>query len=114
MERVEQPSRLHRQKVQPGQVLGWVALVLLGLNMGGCNILPKADLSEVEAEIARPESPVKGQREIEYEKLLAEKEAQQHEIERLQKLLAEKEAYIRSREEARAETQRITERMAKA
>jgi hypothetical protein len=99
MELVEQPSKLHRQsRVQPGQVLGWVALVLLGLNMAGCNILPKADLPEVEAEIAQPESRVKGPREIEYEKLLAEKEAQQHEIERLQKLLAEKEAHIRNQE----------------
>ncbi len=99
MELVEQPAKLHRQpKVQPEQVLGWIALVLLGLNMGGCNILPKSDLPEVEAESARPESGVKGPREIEYEKLLAEKEAQQHEIERLQKLLAEKEAHIRSQE----------------
>jgi hypothetical protein len=99
MELVEQPPKLHRQpKVQPEQVLGWVALVLLGLNMGGCNILPKAHLPEVESEGALPEPSVKGPREIEYEKLLAEKEAQQHEIERLQKLLAEKEAHIRSQE----------------
>jgi uncharacterized protein YgiM (DUF1202 family) len=98
MELVQQPARLHRPKVQPEQVLGWIALVLLGLNMGGCNILPKADLPEVEAQSAPPESSVKGPREIEYEKLLAEKEAQQHEIERLQKLLAEKEAHIRSQE----------------
>lgn len=98
MELVQQPARLHRQKIQPEQVLGWIALVLLGLNMGGCNILPKADLSEVEAQSAPPESSVKGPREIEYEKLLAEKEAQQHEIERLLKLLAEKEAHIRSQE----------------
>lgn len=99
MELVGQHGKLHRQpKVQPDQVLCWIALVLLGLNIGGCNILPKADLPEVEAESARPESRVKGPREIEYEKLLAEKEAQQHEIERLQKLLAEKEAHIRSQE----------------
>src|SRR5687768_750657 len=97
MELVEQPAKLRSQpKVQPELVLGWIALVLLGLNMGGCNILPKADLPEVEAESARQEFRVKGPREIEYEKLLAEKEAQQHEIERLQKLLAEKEAHIRS------------------
>ena len=99
MELVEQPFQLHRQpKVQPEQVLGWAVMVLLGLNMGGCNILPKADLPEVKAESAPPESRVKGPREIEYEKLLAEKEAQRHEIERLQKLLAEKEAHIRSQE----------------
>ena len=50
MELVEQPAKLHRQpKVQPEQVLGWIALVLLGLNMGGCNILPKSDLPEVES-----------------------------------------------------------------
>src|SRR5687768_16948246 len=86
MELVEQPVKLRRQpKVQPEQLLGWVVLVLLALNMGGCSILPKADLPEVEAEGASPEPRVKGPREIEYEKLLAEKEAQQHEIERLQK-----------------------------
>lgn len=96
---LKQSIKLYRTpKIRPEQMLGRLVLVLLGLNMMGCNILPKAHQLEAEAEDTLSESRTEGQREIEYAKLLTEKEAQQHEIERLQKLLAEKDTYIRSQE----------------
>ncbi|SEK40392.1 SH3 domain-containing protein [Nitrosovibrio tenuis] len=88
---------------------GRVIVALLGLSMAGCNILPKeqSPAPEPEISVAILESRVKEQYEIERGKLLAEKEAQQQEIERLQKLLAEKDTYIRS-QQARQQDQAKT------
>lgn len=96
---LKQSNKLYSSsRVQREQMLGRLFLVLLGLNMMGCNVLPKTHQLEAETEGLLSGSHSKGQFEIEYAKLLTEKETQQHEIERLQKLLAEKEAYIRSQE----------------
>ncbi|PTR08551.1 SH3 domain-containing protein [Nitrosospira sp. Nsp5] len=93
---MDKPYRL--PQVRAGQMLCWIALVLLGLNMMGCSLLLKSQSPELPA--VSPESNMKEQQEIErMQKLLvekeAEKEAQQQEIERLQKILVEKEAQIR-------------------
>lgn len=81
----------------PAQTIGSVILLFLGLNMMGCNMLP-GHQQKIETAERPADSNVKQSLEIEYRNLLAEKRAQQQEIERLQKLLAEKEAHIRSQE----------------
>lgn len=80
------------------RVLGWIILLVLGLNMIGCSILLKTQPEP--PPVAPPESGLKEHQEIErMQKLLmekeAEKEVQQQEIERLQKIVAEKEAQLR-------------------
>lgn len=82
-------------------------MALLGLSITGCNVLMKLKPPEPEIQVAVPEPCAKEQCEAEREKLLAEKEAQQQEIERLQKLLAEKDAFIRS-QQARQQDQAKT------
>ena len=74
----------------------------LGLTMTGCEGLLKAPTPPVPPDPAIQSSALehrlKSEHEAERGGWLAEKEAQQQEIERLQKLLAEKETYIRSQE----------------
>jgi hypothetical protein len=83
-------------------------IFMLVVIMSGCSILPKASMSEAEADGVLWSSCVGEQHEIErLQKLLVEKEAQQQEIERLQKLVTEKEAQIRS-QEARQQDQAKT------
>ncbi len=97
---LKQATKLHdHSRVQPEQMLSRIILMLIGVNMMGCSILPKASLSEAENADMLCASCVNEQHEIgRLQKLLVEKEAQQQEIERLQKLVAEKEAQIRSHE----------------
>ncbi|MGH8761707.1 MAG: SH3 domain-containing protein, partial [Nitrosospira sp.] len=90
------PDKLYTlPKAQAGQMLCWIMLALLGLNMTACNVLLKPPPPEIPLDCC-----VKEQHEIErLQKLvLAEKEAQQHEIGHLQKLLVEKEAQIRTQQ----------------
>lgn len=90
------PDKLYSlPKAQAGQMLCWIMLALLGLNMTACNVLLKPPPPEIPLDCC-----VKEQHEIErLQKLvLAEKETQQHEIEHLQKLLVEKEAQIRTQQ----------------
>jgi hypothetical protein len=116
MDASKQSIKLYgRSALPPQRVAGWAIFMLLGLNMVGCNTLPadqyKASALDTVATDTLADSHMSSrmneQHEIEYGKLLAEKQAQQHEIERLQKLLAEKEAYIRS-QEARQQDQAKT------
>lgn len=72
------------------------AFGLFCLSLAGCNALPKVPLPETG--IQKVEQPLSEEHEAERAKWLAEKEAQQQEIERLQKLLAEKDAYIRNQQ----------------
>ena len=72
-------------------------MALLGLNITACSILLKSPSPEIPATLL--DFCVEELQEIErLQKLLAEKEVQQHEIERLQKLLAENEVQIRSQQ----------------
>ncbi len=80
---------------------------LLGLSITGCNALMKLKFPGSETRTAVLEPCAKEQCEAEREKLLAEKEAQQQEIERLQKSLAEKDVLIRS-QQARQQDQAKT------
>jgi len=73
-------------------------MAFLGLSITGCNILMKPSPPGSEIQVAAPEACDKEQCEAEREKLLAEKAAQQQEIERLQKLLGEKDAFIRNQQ----------------
>lgn len=71
-------------KTGMGQVPCWTVILLLGLNITGCNnILPRTSPNEDLTEIPTPS-------------LLALYTAQQHEIEHLKRLLAEKETQLRS------------------
>lgn len=103
----KQSVKLHgRPTLSSEQMVGRAIFMLLGLNMVGCNTLPE-DHYKASITDTLVDSRMSEQHEIEYGKLLAEKQAQQHEIERLQKLLAEKDAYIRS-QEARQQDQAKT------
>lgn len=86
-----------------------IFLLLLGLNVAGCGIPIKSSNLEPELEtvVAVPEAWARVQCEIELEKLEAEKDVQQQEIERLQKVLTEKDAQIRS-QQARQQDQAKT------
>ena len=84
----------------------------LGLAITGCKGLSKAPSSPVPPpdpaiQLSALEHRLKNDHEAERGRWLAEKEAQQQEIERLQKLLAEKETYIRS-QQARQQDQAKT------
>ncbi len=81
-------------------------MALLGLSITGCNVLMKLRSPEPETQ-AVPQPCAMEQCEAEREKLLAEKEVQHQEIERLQKLVAEKDAFIRS-QQARQQDQAKT------
>jgi folylpolyglutamate synthase/dihydropteroate synthase len=91
-------------------------LLLLGLNIGGCSIPTKTSLPGPGIVVAVPESPrANAQCEIELEKLVAEKDTQHQEIDRLQKLLAEKDAQIRNhqaRQQDQAKTLQETSNLA--
>jgi hypothetical protein len=77
----------------------WMIMAFTGLSMIGCNNIPVRSIPpDSEIEVAALESCDKERCEAEREKLLAEKAAQQQEIERLQKLLAEKDALIRNQQ----------------
>jgi hypothetical protein len=77
----------------------WMIMAFTGLSMIGCNNIPVRSIpADSEIEVAALESCDKERCEAEREKLLAEKAAQQQEIERLQKLLAEKDALIRNQQ----------------
>jgi hypothetical protein len=73
-------------------------MAFTGLSMMGCNIPTRQAPSESGIEMLIPELCDKERCEAEREKLLAEKAAQQQEIERLQKLLTEKDALIRNQQ----------------
>ena len=84
-------------KARARQILYWAIVALLGLNITACSILLKSPSPEIPATLL--DFCVEELQEIErLQKLLAEKEVQQHEIERLQKLLAENEVQIRSQQ----------------
>jgi hypothetical protein len=76
----------------------WAIMAFTGLSMMGCNIPTRQAPSESGIEMLIPELCDKERCEAEREKLLAEKAAQQQEIERLQKLLTEKDALIRNQQ----------------
>src|SRR5688500_6774764 len=111
----KQLTKRYRFSLPPERMAGWAIFMLLGLNMSACTTLPPdryktptmAAVATHTLDDSRISSRMNEQHESEYGKLLAEKQAQQHEIERLQKLLAEKEAYIRS-QEARQQDQAKT------
>lgn len=111
----KQLTKRYSFSLPPERMAGWAIFMLLGLNMSACTTLPPdrykaptmAAVATDTLDDSRMSSRMNEQHEIEYGKLLAEKQAQQHEIERLQKLLAEKEAYIRS-QEARQQDQAKT------
>lgn len=67
------------------------------VGMTGCQVFPKMETSIKEAQ-GSSVLPISWYDRTAFEKLLTEKAALQHEIDRLQKLLAEKEAHIRSQE----------------
>ncbi|MBA4141611.1 MAG: SH3 domain-containing protein [Nitrosospira sp.] len=77
---------------------GWIILLFLGLSIMGCAVSPTLHSPGAETLTSLLEPLVRKPYEMEHKQLLAEKEAQQREIERLQKLLAEKEAQIRSQQ----------------
>jgi Bacterial SH3 domain len=85
---ISQKSSETRYKLASRSALG-----LFCLSLAGCNSLPKVPLPETG--IQQVEQRLSEEHEAERGKWLAEKEAQQQEIERLQKLLAEKDSYIR-------------------
>src|SRR5690242_16013208 len=82
----------------PRRASEWAIMVLTGLSMNGCNIPTRPAPPESEIEMLISEPCDEERCEAVREKLLAEKAAQQQEIERLQKLLGEKDALIRNQQ----------------
>jgi uncharacterized protein YgiM (DUF1202 family) len=85
-------------KIRGGYTSGWAMMAFLGLSITGCNVLVKPAPPGPDMQMIASEACDKEQCEAEREKLLAEKAAQQQEIERLQKLLGEKDAFIRNQQ----------------